>query len=391
MHAGSRSCVRRGVSRAHDPAHAARELSESIYDPAASLAVFFASTEYDLPVLERELNARFAGTPLVGCTSAGEITPAGYLNGAIVGFSLARPDFITASATIENLRSFSITESHAIVRSLLDRLSREGGEEGRDVSADNTFAFLLIDGLCKCEELVLSVVSQALGNIPLFGGSAGGGLNFQRSYVFDRGRFRPEAAVLVLVSTRAPFRLFTVDHFVNSETRMVVTEADPAARIVTEINAEPAGREYARLVGLANEKLTPMIFAAHPVVVKVGGQYYTRSIQKVNDDESLSFFCAIDKGIVLTVARSTDLLQSVSRLFDEITHEIGMPQLVIGCDCILRALELERNQLKEKAGRLFAANNVIGFNSFGEQFHAMHVNQTFTGAAIGVCTANRNV
>ena len=31
---------------------------------------------------------------------------------------------------------------------------------------------------------------------------------------------------------------------------MVVTEADPATRIVTEINAEPAGREYARLVGL---------------------------------------------------------------------------------------------------------------------------------------------
>ena len=57
---------------------------------------------------------------------------------------------------------------------------------------------------------------------------------------------------------------------------MVVTEADPVARIVTEINAEPAGREYARLVGLDVDKLTPMIFATHPVVVKVGGRYYTR-------------------------------------------------------------------------------------------------------------------
>ena len=163
---------------------------------------------------------------------------------------------------------------------------------------------------------------------------------------------------------------------------MVVTEADPVARIVTEINAEPAGREYARLVGLAVDKLTPMIFATHPVVVKVGGRYYTRSIQKVNEDESLSFFCAIDKGIVLTVARGTDLLQSVSRLFDEIALEIGPPQLVIGCDCVLRSLELEQSQLKEEAGKLFAANNVIGFSSFGEQFHAMHVNQTFTGVAI---------
>ena len=107
-----------------------------------------------------------------------------------------------------------------------------------------------------------------------------------------------------MVRTRAPFKLFTADHFVSSETRMVVTEADPTTRIVTEINAEPAGREYARLVGLAVDKLTPMIFATHPVVVKVGGRYYTRSIQKVNDDESLTFFCAIDKGVVLTVARA---------------------------------------------------------------------------------------
>ena len=54
---------------------------------------------------------------------------------------------------------------------------------------------------------------------------------------------------------------------------MVVTEADPVRRIVTEINAEPAGREYARMVGLDGEPLTPMIFAAYPVVVRVGGEY----------------------------------------------------------------------------------------------------------------------
>ena len=120
----------------------------------------------------------------------------------------------------------------------------------------------------------------------------------------------------MLVRTRLPFKLFTVDHFVSSETKMVVTEADPATRIVTEINAEPAGREYARLVGLDVDKLTPLIFATYPVVVKVGGRYYTRSIQKVNEDESLSFFCAIDKGIVLTVAKGTDLLRSIESLFD---------------------------------------------------------------------------
>jgi hypothetical protein len=386
MYVSRSSCIRRGYSRAHDPAQAARELFDGIYHPEASLAVFFCSTDYELHALERELRGRFAGVPLIGCTSAGEITPAGYLKGSITGFSLAAPDFIAVSAPIHNLRRFSIAQGQEIMRSLRNELDQISG----DCAADNTFAFLLIDGLCKCEEIVLSAISSVLSDIPLFGGSSGGGLTFQRSYVFDGGQFRTEAAVLVLVRTRLPFKLFTIDHFLSSQTKMVVTEADPVTRVVTEINAEPAGREYARLVGLAPSNLTPLIFATHPVVVKVGGRYYTRSIQKVNDDESLAFFCAIDKGIVLTVATGTDLLHSIEQLFEQINVEIGPPQLVIGCDCVLRALELEQKQLMDEAGRLYAANNVIGFSTFGEQFSAMHVNQTFTGVAIGIGMAQQS-
>lgn len=164
---------------------------------------------------------------------------------------------------------------------------------------------------------------------------------------------------------------------------MVVTEADPAHRIVSEINAEPAASEYARIVGIDIGDLTPMVFATNPVMVKVGGRYYARSIKKVNDDGSLNFFCAIDKGIVLTVAKGTDILSKLDDLFLDILKDIGRPELIIGCDCILRSLELEQRQLKHKASRLFADYNVIGFNTFGEQIHAMHVNQTFTGIAIG--------
>jgi hypothetical protein len=387
MYVSTSSCIRRGYSRCADPAQAARELFDSIYHPKASLGVFFCSTEYNMHALERELTRASCGIPLIGCTSAGEITPAGYLSDAICGFTLAAPDFVTVSAPITNLRKFSILQSHEIVRGLRDQLEQVSS----GIAPDNTFALLLIDGLCKCEEIVVSSLSAALGDIPLIGGSSGGNLNFQTSYVFHGGQFHTDSAVLTLIRTRLPFKLFTIDHFVSSETKMVVTEADPVARIVTEINAEPAGREYARLVGLAVGKLTPMMFATHPVVVKVGGRYYTRSIQKVNEDESLSFFCAIDKGIVLTVAKGTDILKNMRELFERIRTEVGPPQLVVGCECVLRTLELERKQLKARAGRLLADNNVIGFGTFGEQFHAMHVNQTFTGAAIGVGMTQRSM
>jgi hypothetical protein len=116
----------------------------------------------------------------------------------------------------------------------------------------------------------------------------------------------------------------------------------------------------------------------------VGGRYYTRSIRNVNEDGSLTFFCAVDKGIVLTLSEGTDILSNLRETFSDIEKEIGPPQLVIGCECVLRILELEKKQLKNRAGRIMVDHNVIGFGSYGEEFQAMHLNQTFTGAAIGV-------
>ncbi len=131
------------------------------------------------------------------------------------------------------------------------------------------------------------------------------------------------------------------------------------------------------------DELTPLVFATHPVVVRVGGKDFVRSIQKVNDDGSLTFFCAIDEGIVLTAAKGVDFVKNLEETFESVRAEIGHPKLVIGCDCILRHLEIDREGLKDKVSQIFTENNVVGFSTYGEQFDAMHVNQTFTGVAIG--------
>ncbi len=372
--------VRKGSSERQDPARAVEQLFDQIDQPDASLGVFFCSAGYDLKQLERALSERARGMPLIGCTSAGEITPAGYVDGAITGFTLAEPDFRTASAPIFQVNSFSISDGNRIANELRDQLDRisPSAEPG------DTFAFLMIDGLCQCEEIVVSALYSALGEIPLFGASSGSNSHFTKTHVYFDGAFRSDMAVLTLVRTIHPFKLFTTDHFIPSDTKMVITEADSASRVVTEINAEPSGPEYARLVGLSPDDLTPMIFAMHPVVVKVGGRYYTRSIRNVNEDGSLTFFCAVDKGVVLTLSEGTDIISNLSDTFDKIHQEIGPTQLVIGCECVLRILEIEKKQLKSQASRIMVENNVIGFGSYGEEFQAMHLNQTFTGAAIGI-------
>ena len=193
-------------------AQAARELFEGIYHPEASLGVFFCSTDYDLHALERELNARFAGMPLIGCTSAGEITPAGYSSAASSASPWPGPTSSRSRRRSHNLRNFSIADGHDH-RPVA--APRTGPGVGRP-SADNTFAFLLIDGLCKCEEVVLSAISSALGDIPLFGGSSGGRADLpaqlrfrQRPFPDGRRRSRagPHAAAVQAVHHR-PLRQF---------------------------------------------------------------------------------------------------------------------------------------------------------------------------------------
>jgi hypothetical protein len=151
---------------------------------------------------------------------------------------------------------------------------------------------------------------MALDGIPIVGGSAGDGLSFGRTAQLHDGQVYCNAAVMVLIETDYPVEVFRNDNFSPTDRKLVVTRCDPERRIVHELNAEPAAQEYAAAVGASTRDLTPMRFASHPVVVRVGGSYYCRSIQRVNPDGSLSFFCAIDNGVVLTVARPRDLIRS---------------------------------------------------------------------------------
>ncbi|MES1179701.1 MAG: FIST C-terminal domain-containing protein, partial [Hyphomicrobium sp.] len=146
---------------------------------------------------------------------------------------------------------------------------------------------------------------------------------------------------------------------------------------------ESAARAYAQAIGVTVEKLEPAVFAGNPVVVRVGGSLYVRALTKVNPDESLTFACAIDEGIVLTVARSLDIEENLRDAFRQVERSIGKPKIVIGCDCILRGLELDQRKLRDSMGKIMVENQVCGFGTYGEQYNAMHLNQTLTGIAFG--------
>ncbi|MBS1169557.1 MAG: hypothetical protein H6R01_475 [Burkholderiaceae bacterium] len=362
-----------------DPRLAAKEFYDGVHQPEIELVVFFCSSKYDLDVLGCEIHRLFAGIQVIGCTSTGEIGPAGYQQSGLAGISFPKEYCKAVIGILDNLQQFDIPTGYAFAQSHLQHLECIAPE----TSPDNSFALMLIDGLSVREEIVSHTLQLGLNNIPLVGGSAGDDQRFSQTYVYHDGRFHTDSAVVAIVTTSLPFKLFRNQHLVSTDKRMVVTEADTAKRIVKEIDGMLAAEAYADAIGVNISDLTPELFAANPVVVLIDGQEYVRSIQKMNDDASLTFYCAIDEGLVLRIARCDDMTASLTNTITQIHREIGHPQAILAFDCIHRVIEATHKEITNHIEQLFIDNNTLGVCTYGEQVNGIHLNQTLIGIAIG--------
>lgn len=334
----------------------------------------FATPAADLGALCDRAAALFGAARISGCTTAGEITGAGYAEGQILGFALPAAGFEVEQIVIEGLDRI---DTRALIA---DLLRARQGLARRAPERRSECAVLLIDGLSGQEDALVAALSGGLGPMPIVGGSAGDGTAFRRTQVHAQGRVLDNAAVLTLMRSDCTVRPFSLAHLAPSPARMVVTRADPARRLVERINDEPAAQEYARLLGLTPQALSPAVFAAHPVLVRAGGRHHARAIQGVAPGGALSFFAAIAEGLVLTLADPQEIAGHLEAELEALAHS-GPPSAILGFDCIFRRIEAESRQRGRAVSDILARHRVTGFSTYGEQMGAMHVNQTMTGIA----------
>ncbi|MCJ2037016.1 FIST N-terminal domain-containing protein [Methylobacterium sp. J-068] len=370
-------------TEALDAEAAITEIGAAIGARRVAQVIAFFSADYDVETLNRGLIARFPGAGIAGCTMSGGISPAGGLERGLVVIAFPVEGFRIVSTLLDAIDHLDVERTASSVRALRRSLGSTGDEAGADPASGGRFALSLIDGLANAEETVVSAIAWALDGIPLVGGSAGDDLTFRETVLLHDGRIHQRAAVLLLVETAFPIQIFKSDNFEPTDTKFVVTASDDEQRTVHELNAEPAAREYAMAVGLDPERLSPMSFAAYPLAVKVGGEYFCRSIRRMNADGSLSFFCAIDEGVVLTLARPRDIVAATAAELARLDADLGGIDLVIGFECVLRRLDAESRQVRHGIFDLYRRYDIVGFDTYGEQYRSMHLNQTFTGIAIG--------
>ena len=367
-------------SHSEDPRTAMEEIMRQIGDDPLAGLLIFCSHRYDREALARAINLNSEGLPVIGCTSSGELTEAGYDQDSLTCIGFPRSAFHFVSHCFDDVENFDPVSAREAIRALAAIADRDSRQLGEKI---NHVALFLVDGLSHREELLTMTIQDALGDIPLIGGSSGDGLAFRETAIFNRGRFHQRAAVVAILSSARPMHVFKSQHYQPGASKMVVTGAISQDRIVTEINAEPAAAEYLRLAGHAGEALGVEFYAAHPPMVRAGGEYHVRSIQSANPDGSLSFYCAIDEGIVLTIGEPLDRIACMEKLFAKIRDQIGNVDRILAFDCVLNRIDAEQRQISRDVSKLYSEHRVVGFNTYGEQYHALHVNQTFSGLAIG--------
>ena len=371
--------ILRAQSQAPDAKTAVTELKNQFNSQSASLLLFFCSAHYDLTAIAESFNLLFPDVAVVGCTTAGEIGPNGYIEHSISAVLFPQDEFSVVTGCLNKITELTESDSKQFVQSLLpqrEHLSRLNNHR-------HAFAMQLIDGLSGKEEFISYSFQKNLGSIPLFGGSAADNMQFVQTHVFHHGAFHENSCVLVLFNTNRPFHLFKTQNFSGIGEPLVVTAADPVNRTIIELNGLPAADVYAQRIGKNISELNTHFFAAFPLVIKINGNEYIRSIQTMNSDGSLRLYCAIDEGVVLRVADSTNLINDLDQQFSKLKTALGEISLTLACDCSLRRMDIIDNQQLSAVADIFRQYRTSGFSSFGEQFGSLHVNQTCTGIAFG--------
>ena len=189
--------VRQGRSTKTDVREAVRALADQIKQPNTQVSLAFFSNEYDPQLLGLALKKYLPG-PVIGCTTAGQLSEVGFQRGGISGASLASDELSVVPYLIHPLSSQTEQVSR-IAEDIQKRLS------SAELSA---FGFLLVDGLSMKEETLISALYMSLGDVPIVGGSAGDSLKFKQTFVYFDGQLFQDAAVFSLFLTTLPFHIF---------------------------------------------------------------------------------------------------------------------------------------------------------------------------------------
>ncbi|NVB40257.1 FIST C-terminal domain-containing protein [Pseudenhygromyxa sp. WMMC2535] len=345
-------------------------------DPVAVL--FFASSALDFGEIAAGIAAAFPGACSVGCTSGGEVGPAGCTTGRVVALALAAPGRAQA-ALLEEASQLRFGPTCQRIEALVAGFG--------DAPPSSSVLITLTDGLSGAEELLLAAAKAVAPDVALVGGSAADDFHFESTQVAVDGRVARGGAALLMLEPRREFAPIHLHHYERIADAIVVTEADPSRRLIARLNGFPAAAELVRAFGIDEVMLReqPRLALASAVFgVPMGSSIFLRSVMSVQGD-ALLMGGGVEEGTLMYPMRPGDLVTATSEGLARVLTEVPGAEAMLLFNCSGRLWEARASGRLDALAAAMTPVLAAGFSTYGEQYRHIQVNHTLTGLVFGRC------
>ncbi len=341
--------------------------SRAIDGRQPKLLMVFCSDAYDLDALLRGVNGASGGSPLVGCSTAGEIAADGPTNASVVVMALGGDGFSVATAAATGASS-RLREASAEVAACMAPL------EDRAHKA----LLLLSDGLAGDQQEVVRGAYGVVGaSIPLVGGCAGDDLKMEATFQLHGGDVLSDAVVGAAITSDAPMGIGVRHGWRKVGEPMLVTGSE-ANRVYT-LDDQPALDVYLRRLDAPPQVHDdPAAFTrfaiTHPLGISRRSGEEVRFVGEANfEDRSLGCIAEVPQGGLTWFMEgdANSVLDATSDACSEALAVLGdsPPLGIVAFDCIARRGVLGDDGIKLEIDRIAKHADgapVIGFYTYGE-------------------------
>jgi hypothetical protein len=357
-----------GQSADADARRAGRDAAiAALHGPEPKLLIAFSSETYDLAELLEGIREVAGDTPLVGCSTAGEISATGPGDAGVVVTALGGGGFDVATASADAAGG-RLREAGAEVAACIDRVADK----------PHRVLLLLTDGLVGDQAEIVRGAYRVVGaEIPLVGGCAGDDLRMAGTAQFHDGKVLRHAVVAAAIASDAPLGIGVRHGWRRVGSPMLVTRSE--GNRVHLLDDAPALDVYLHRLGAPRAAWEdPQAFTlfamTHPLGLSrrsgeevrfvAGADFADRSIQCIAQvpQGGLTWFMEGDDASVLeaTDGACSDALAALD----------GRPPLgFVAFDCIARRGVLGEGGIESEVQRIasFAGGApVAGFYTYGE-------------------------
>lgn len=356
-----------GHSCAPDAARAGVEAADqALRQEDPKLLVVFSAESYDPHALLAGIASRASGTPLIGCSTAGEIATSGPGDAGVVVVALGGAGFTVATAA--ETASIGLREAGAAVAGC--------AKEVRD--REHRILLLLTDGLAGDQQEVVRGAHSVVGaEIPLVGGCAGDDLKMQSTRQFHGAEVMTNAVVGAAIGSEAPLGVGVRHGWRRVGSPMLVSESD-ANRVLT-LDDEPALDVYLRRLDAPVEAASdPAAFTrfalTHPLGLQRRSGEEVRFVAGANfEDRSLTCVAHVPQGGLTWFMEGDNesVLDATDGACAEAVAQLqgADPLGFLAFDCIARRGVLGDGGIEEEVTRIAGHASgapVAGFYTYGE-------------------------